>query len=214
MPSHTFFRLPEEKRQRLLDAAHTEFQQVRFNDASINRIIQQAHIPRGSFYQYFTDKDDLFRYLMCDMRSYFFQRLLQMLRDAEGDLFAVPEHAFDRFIDAHGDTDPVLTRFIGILQVNPGLDARWLLDEEEPALDLLLQELDLSQFRRTERDFVEHVFCMIVMILAHSIMTCLNHPELHTQCRQKLMAQLEIIRFGSLSTPAGSVPAQEGGTLC
>lgn len=214
MPSSTFFRLPDEKRQRLLDAAHAEFQQVRFNDASINRIIQQARIPRGSFYQYFTDKDDLFRYLMCDMRSYFFHTLLQMLRDAGGDLFAVPENAFDRFIDAHGDTDPVLARFIGIAQVNPGLDARWLLGEEELIPDTLLREIDLSLFRRTDRAFVEHVFCMIVMILAHSIMTSLNHPELRQQHREKLMAQLEIIRFGSLSTPSGCVPAQQGGSLC
>lgn len=207
MPSSTFFRLPAEKRQRLLDAAHAEFQQVRFNDASINRIIQQARIPRGSFYQYFTDKDDLFRYLMCDMRSYFFQTLLQMLRDAQGDLFAVPEQAFDRFIVPDGNADPVLARFIGIIQVNPGLDARWLLGDAELIPDALLQELDLSRLRRADRPFVEHVFCMIVMILAHSIMTSLNHPELRQQHREKLMAQLEIIRFGSLSTPAEHIPA-------
>ena len=214
MPSSTFFRLPEEKRQRLMDAAHQEFQRVRFNDVSINRIIQQARIPRGSFYQYFTDKDDLFRYLMCDMRSYFFQTLLQMLREAQGDLFSVPEKAFDRFIDPGGDTDPILAHFIGIIQVNPGLDARWLLGEEELLPDLLLQEIDLSQFRRTDRTFVEHVFCMIVMVLAHCIMISLNHPELRQQHREKLIAQLEIIRFGSLTTPSGCVPAQQGGTLC
>ncbi len=205
MPSSTFFRLPEEKRQRLLDAAHAEFRQVSFNDASINRIIQQARIPRGSFYQYFTDKDDLFRYLMCEMRSYFFQSLLQILRDTRGDLFAVPEQAFDRFIDPAGDTDPVLDRFIGIIQVNPGLDARWLLGEEDLIPHILLQEIDLSQFRRTDLHFVEHVFCMIIMVLAHSIMTSLNHPELHRQHREKLLAQLEIIRFGSLSTPQGGI---------
>ena len=213
MPSTTFFRLPDEKRQRLLDAAYAEFQQVRFNDASINRIIQQAHIPRGSFYQYFTDKDDLFRYLMCDMRSYFFQSLLEMLRDAQGDLFTVPIKAFDRFIDPRGDTDPVLTRFIGIMQVNPDLDARRLLGDEDLIPDVLLQEIDLTQLRRTDRLFVGHVFCMIIMILVHSIMTTLNDPQLREQHREKLISQLDIIRFGSLTTPAGDAPAQQGGTV-
>ena len=56
MPSNTFFRLPEEKRQRLLDAAWEEFSRVSFADASINQIIRAANISRGSFYQYFTDK--------------------------------------------------------------------------------------------------------------------------------------------------------------
>ena len=53
MPTDTFFRLPKEKRQRLIDAAWEEFTQVRFTEASINKIIKGAHIPRGSFYQYF-----------------------------------------------------------------------------------------------------------------------------------------------------------------
>ena len=61
VPTATFFRLPEEKRGRLIDACWAELAQVRFTDVSINRIITAAHIPRGSFYQYFDDKDDLIR---------------------------------------------------------------------------------------------------------------------------------------------------------
>jgi len=56
VPTATFFRLPEEKRKRLIDACWAELAQVRFTDVSINRIITAAHIPRGSFYQYFTGK--------------------------------------------------------------------------------------------------------------------------------------------------------------
>ena len=51
MPKSTFFRLPEEKRGRLMDAAWAEFTRVSFAEASINRIIRSAQIPRGSFYQ-------------------------------------------------------------------------------------------------------------------------------------------------------------------
>lgn len=60
MPTSTFFRLPEEKRQRLIEAAWEEFTQNSFSDVSINQIIRAAGIPRGSFYQYFADKGDLF----------------------------------------------------------------------------------------------------------------------------------------------------------
>ena len=69
----------EEKRQRLLTAARKEFKRIRFSDVSINRIILNACIPRGSFYQYFEDKEDLFRYLMGDMRDYFYHALVQLL---------------------------------------------------------------------------------------------------------------------------------------
>ena len=81
MPTSTFFRLPEEKRQRLLDAAWAEFTQVRYVDVSINKIIRQARIPRGSFYQYFTDKEELFYYLLGEMRKYFARVLEDVLRE-------------------------------------------------------------------------------------------------------------------------------------
>ena len=126
MPTDTFFRLPKEKRQRLIDAAWEEFTQVRFTEASINKIIKGAHIPRGSFYQYFADKEDLFRYLQGEMREYFAGLMSEFLIKAKGDLFAIPLAAFDRFVSQSGDTDPVLLRFIQVMQRNRWLDSQWL----------------------------------------------------------------------------------------
>ena len=71
MPTSTFFRLPEEKRVRLLDACWAECTRAGFADISINRIISAARIPRGSFYQYFSDRDEMIRYLLQEIRSYF-----------------------------------------------------------------------------------------------------------------------------------------------
>ena len=63
MPSATFFNLPAEKREKLLSAARAEFARVPYAEASINKMIQAADIPRGSFYMYFRDKEDLFLHL-------------------------------------------------------------------------------------------------------------------------------------------------------
>ena len=63
MPTDTFFHLPEEKRRRIFAAAVEEFSQQSFSSASINRIVQAAAIPRGSFYQYFAGKEDLYLYI-------------------------------------------------------------------------------------------------------------------------------------------------------
>ena len=90
MPSATFFRLPEEKRRRLVESCWAELTSVRFTDVSINRIIAAAHIPRGSFYQYFADKEDLIRYLLENMRTYFIELLRDVLTESQGDLFALP----------------------------------------------------------------------------------------------------------------------------
>ena len=45
MPKPTFFRLPEAKQKRLMDAANKEFARAPFNDASISHIIKDAGIP-------------------------------------------------------------------------------------------------------------------------------------------------------------------------
>lgn len=63
MPTQTFFNLPDEKRERIIQAALQEFAVYPFDKASIARIIDQAGIPRGSFYQYFENLKDLYKYI-------------------------------------------------------------------------------------------------------------------------------------------------------
>jgi len=88
MPKKTFFRLPVEKQQRLLVAAHAEFSRVPFNEASVSNIIKAAGIPRGSFYQYFEDKADIFFYDLNKMRDSSKEDLKTAILRADGDLFA------------------------------------------------------------------------------------------------------------------------------
>lgn len=64
MPTSTFYNLSDDKKQRIFDAAVKEFSARRFTDASINQIIKNAGIPKGSFYQYFNDKEDIYLYVM------------------------------------------------------------------------------------------------------------------------------------------------------
>ena len=64
MPRETFYNLPEVKRGKVESAAINEFSQYAYDSASINRIIDMAGIPKGSFYQYFEDKKDVYRYVI------------------------------------------------------------------------------------------------------------------------------------------------------
>lgn len=64
MPKETFFNLPEDKRTLICNVAIDEFAKHSFDLASINRIVAKAGIAKGSFYQYFDDKEDLFQYLL------------------------------------------------------------------------------------------------------------------------------------------------------
>lgn len=64
MPKETFYNLADEKRQIVEQAAIEEFSEYSFDGASINRIVTRAEIAKGSFYQYFEGKEDLYRYVM------------------------------------------------------------------------------------------------------------------------------------------------------
>jgi TetR/AcrR family transcriptional regulator len=64
MPHQTFFNLPEEKRQQILQVALDEFAENDYDNVSISRMVARAGIAKGSFYQYFADKEDLYAYLL------------------------------------------------------------------------------------------------------------------------------------------------------
>lgn len=64
MPKSTFFNLPEEKRERIIQTAMEEFSKAPYQDISINHLIKCMNIPTGSFYQYFEDKKDLYFYIL------------------------------------------------------------------------------------------------------------------------------------------------------
>jgi AcrR family transcriptional regulator len=64
MPKPTFFNLPESKRQLIVQIAIEEFAEHEYKNASISNIVSRAGIAKGSLYQYFDDKRELYFYLL------------------------------------------------------------------------------------------------------------------------------------------------------
>lgn len=96
MPSERFLHLPEEKKMRIIKASLKEFSRVPYDEISINRIIQDAGIPRGSFYQYFDNKQDLQLFLLEGFREQLRKKAQPYLDEDKGDVFcffgdALPE---------------------------------------------------------------------------------------------------------------------------
>ena len=87
VPTKTFFNLSQEKQGRLVAAAAEEFSRVSLNEASINNIIKTAEVSRGSFYQYFEDKEDLYYYYLGLLKRDTHAMLLESFEKADRDLF-------------------------------------------------------------------------------------------------------------------------------
>lgn len=63
MPTKTFLNLPVAKKEKITKAARTIFANSTVDEVKIVDIVKAAEIPRGSFYQYFSDISDLFLYV-------------------------------------------------------------------------------------------------------------------------------------------------------
>ena len=69
MPSQRFLNLPETKRQRFIDAALDEFGNNSYDSASVSRLVKNLKIAKGSVYQYFENKRDIYFYLIDHIRE-------------------------------------------------------------------------------------------------------------------------------------------------
>jgi hypothetical protein len=75
MPKRTFFRLDEDKKERIIRAAIDEFHKNGFENAKIGNIADEAQIAKGSIYQYFEDKNELFMYSINWSLDYFMKNI-------------------------------------------------------------------------------------------------------------------------------------------
>ncbi|MDP4153602.1 MAG: TetR/AcrR family transcriptional regulator [Bacillota bacterium] len=71
MPKRTFNRLDDDKQERIMRAAIEEFQAHGFEKSKIEVIAQNAGVAKGSIYQYFDDKKELFLYSITWSLEYF-----------------------------------------------------------------------------------------------------------------------------------------------
>ena len=211
MPSNTFLNLPEDKQTRLMDAASREFSAKPYNEASINKIIQEAGIPRGSFYMYFQDKEELFRYLV---RGYVEQRLMvleeALLREG-GDVFAamralcdyVWEKREERALGGMGAMSAIISR-------NGGMQRGALLDllDSGEALERLRQSVNpaLLDLRREEDlDDLLAVLLSVVGPLLYAGIEAGDAPGY----REHLDGILDILRRGMAKDKAPKISESE-----
>lgn len=196
MCSETFLRLPEEKRVRFLDAAWQEFSRVPYTEASINKIVRQARIPRGSFYQYFTGKEDLFFYLMGDMLKQFYAKYNEVLGDCAGDMFRAQINCYERLI-LNQDAGPLLDKGIELLKLNPEILVQSIVENENGYgfWEAVRESIDLAAFRSEE--MAKQTFLLSLVSLVTSLRDTADHAKPADVGRKELEIRLEILRHGS-----------------
>jgi AcrR family transcriptional regulator len=81
MPKETFNKLSKSKQEAIKKAFYREFSLKTFDDASITQVVKQLEIAKGSIYQYFENKLDLYLYLMQEAGTFKVNYLEEVSRE-------------------------------------------------------------------------------------------------------------------------------------
>ena len=211
MPSSTFLNLPPEKQEKLLEAATREFSTRPFNEASINQIIKDAGIPRGSFYMYFQDKEELFRYLLGGYVDQMIMVIEELLLRRKGDIFQALLDLYD-YMDAKSGTQHLgevgaMTR---IIRCNQGMQRNTLLGLLDPCavLERLKDAVnpDLLDLRQ-DRDLGD-ILGTLLVVAAPMIYTGLQAGG-DPGTRDRLENILNIFKRGMGKRPTAEIENKE-----
>ncbi len=99
MPKSTFYNLNKDKKEKIKKAIKNEFSKNPFSKASISNIIEEAQIPRGSFYQYFDDKEDALKYILDEVAQKERKKIIDILNRNSGDIFKTSIESFDYIVN-------------------------------------------------------------------------------------------------------------------
>lgn len=203
VPHSTFFNLPEEKRERILENAIDEFAEMGYTKASISRIVQKSKIAKGSFYQYFEDKKDLYKYLI-DRTG---EQKLVFINDQFPDMATLPffelMHALYVVGMRFAATQPKMTKIVSELMKrnDDDLKAYVLGDNQVKGHEFLLSLLQMADGRGELREGLDLDFTAYIL---HTMNTALadyyymEHDQLENDGEVEQLADrmLDILKNG------------------
>ncbi|MTI69683.1 MAG: TetR/AcrR family transcriptional regulator [Firmicutes bacterium] len=99
MPTKTYFNLNEEKQKRVYRAVFDEYSRVPLEEVSVKNIVNSADIPRGSFYQYFIDKEKALIYLISETQNRGHEELVHTTSQQQLNIYELMETLFMREIN-------------------------------------------------------------------------------------------------------------------
>lgn len=195
MPTSTFMNLPTEKREKILRAAVAEFSRKNYGEASINRIIQAAEIPRGSFYQYFADKQDLFHYVLRHYGEGLERVVLESLDAVGGSMPDLPLALFDRIVASSRDGGEQVRDILEIMRQNAGMDVRSFWDFHA-VMQLLLTRMDLSQLSIANEEEAMALIDLLIAAAGQAFMAVCCGKLTPEESRRRLSNKIALLRRG------------------
>lgn len=200
MPTERFLNLPQEKRQRICQAAYEEMARVPYDKLSINKIIQRAEIPRGSFYQYFRDKEDLLEFMMRGFKECMKESIRKALRESNGDIFYVFVEVLTQML-AMCDREEhwqILRNVFSGLPVGQIRSFEVFQSFDEDFLRDIYPLIDKSRLRSDDWESFLELEELLSLLVRNAGAEIFDDIKKKDQVLEKVRRRLEIIKYGVL----------------
>lgn len=119
MPKETFKNIPKEKRQRFLDEAALLFAEKGYAGADMGELARRAGVSKGSIYNYFESKEDLFLFVCNDNLSRSREAIYGSM-DPSWDIYRQIAHIFTRGVQFISERPEFLVIYLSM--TSPGMD--------------------------------------------------------------------------------------------
>ena len=203
MIKRTFYNLPEQKRQRIIDAIVEEFSSSSTEKVSINRIVKAANISRGSFYQYFDDKVDLVEVLTKSFVDLSIEGANKALEYSNGDIFYTYEKLFEIITNFAQDKTQkvILKNLLRSLRANDDLVSEYLLNRfngfEE--LNKIAKQYNTDNLKFKSSEDVEYLSQILTQLLKNAIFNYFVIDVDYQTVKKTFLRKLEIVKSGAVA---------------
>ena len=208
MPTERFYRLPEAKKQIIREAAIKEFARVPFDKASINQIIQNADISRGSFYTYFEDKQDVVRYIFEDHAAQLKNYCESELNRNGGDFFTMLDWLFEFTIRQLTESKEMIEVVKHVFSYQENTSAFGIefgcklpmggIKPEESPVQWLLKRIRLEDFAVQSEQKLDTVMQLGMVSLLLAIRAYYQNPADLEAIRTRYRDAMEVLKYGVL----------------
>ncbi|TVP94481.1 MAG: TetR/AcrR family transcriptional regulator [Acholeplasmatales bacterium] len=197
MPKPTFYQLPKPKRQTIQSAIESVFLNKAISKITVSDIVRAADIPRGSFYQYFDDLDDMFNHLFDTALVAYENEILSRVRDRHHTVFSYLRSSFDRDLVFLTRTpyQKILTKFFSSTG-HHGITYEDYIKRRDTFFETLLAHLDTTVFSGLEASRIKKLYFFIVQFKMQMLQGVLKQRQAHDEAKQHYEWFLRLIETG------------------
>lgn len=200
MPTHTFFNLQQDKQNKIIAVSKKEFSEHNFYGASINRIIKEAGISRGSFYQYFENKEDLFIYILDEYKYRMLESFSKNIKEKKYDIFEFLLLVYD-FITVDtinsDDKEFIITTTLNMdIKLANHLFAFLKIDNSLKYKEYFNKLVDITNLKINSIEELMPLNSMLMSILMNQIAIFFSNVYDEEKCREDLISKFNLIKYG------------------